>query len=502
MLCHDALQGCLIVWRRLPPPSFRQLLLLAFSSIILLLGGALVRTLVVVHSLTQSMEAYPETVMREVESVRALQELTVNLEREARQYLVLNDAGLRRQLTQDWMHAQQEAALLRVDFPQGLGVLTQQWVDQGNQTLAPILSGIDSPHIDSVQLFEGFRQLGELNLVLRQQSTLALTARTQHLMEDLEAQRHTLMLLGAAAATVAALLALGLGGWLSRSLRGLDQAISALALSPPGPSHTVHGPRDLRALGARIEGVRHHLMALEADKQQFLRHISHELKTPLSNLREGIALLGDQVAGALNAGQQEIMGILEDNVRALQQQIESLLQYNAATFQALQLKRCPLELRAVLLRLIEGQRLLLQGQQLQVEVEGGPLQLSADPEKLDMLLGNLLSNAIRFSPPGGRIRFTLRRQGLQIWLDCEDQGPGVAPEDRERIFEPFYQGIRQPGGARRGSGIGLSIVRELVQAHGGQVSLLEQAQGAHFRIMWPQTPENAVTSTVSLEKNE
>ncbi len=486
---------------RLPPPSFRQLLLLAFSGIILLLGGALARTLVVVHSLTQSMEAYPETVLQEVESVRALQESTVNLEREARQYLVLNDAGLRHQLTQDWLHAQQEATLLRIDFPQGLGSLTQQWVDQGNQTLTPILTGADPQHIDSAVLFEGFRQLAEMNLVLRQQSTLALTARTQQLMSDLEAQRHTLMLLGAAAASVAALLALGLGGWLSRSLRGLDQAISALALSPPGPSHVVHGPRDLRALGARIEGVRQHLLALEADKQQFLRHISHELKTPLSNLREGIALLGDQVAGTLNEGQREIMGILEDNVRALQQQIESLLQYNAATFQALQLKPRPLELRAVLHRLIEGQRLLLQGQQLQVTVEGGPLWTQADPEKLDMLLSNLLSNAIRFSPPGGQIRFTLRLGEGQVWLDCEDQGPGVAFEDRERIFEPFYQGQRQPAGARRGSGIGLSIVRELVRAHGGQVSLLEQTQGAHFRVILPQTPRQALAGPESQENN-
>lgn len=476
---------------RLPPPSFRQLLLLAFSSIILLLGGALVRTLVVVHSLTQSMEAYPETVLQAVESVRALQESTVNLEREARQYLVLNDGGLRRQLTQDWQQAQRESTLLRVVFPQGLGGLTQQWVDLGNQTLAPILSGTDPQHIDSTALFEGFRQWAEMNLVLRQQSALALTARTQQLLGDLESQRHTLLLLGVAAASVAALLALGLGGWLSRSLRGLDQAISALALSPPGPSHAVPGPRDLRALGARIEGVRQHLLALEADKQQFLRHISHELKTPLSNLREGIALLGDQVAGALNEGQREIMGILEDNVRALQQQIESLLQYNAATFQALQLKPQPLELRVVLQRVIETQRLLLQGQQLQVSVLGESVSVNADPEKLEMLLSNLLSNAIRFSPPGGEIRFTLSLQAGQVWLDCEDQGPGVAPEDRERIFEPFYQGQRQPTGARRGSGIGLSIVRELVRAHGGQVHLLEQAPGAHFRVVLPQTPPQA-----------
>jgi two-component system sensor histidine kinase GlrK len=100
-------------------------------------------------------------------------------------------------------------------------------------------------------------------------------------------------------------------------------------------------------------------------------------------------------------------------------------------------------------------------------------------------VGNLLSNAIRFSPQGGVIRLVLLNLPGRASLDIIDQGPGVAETDRDRIFEPFYRGERQPQGAVRGTGIGLSIVHEYIVAHGGRIELLPQRQGAHFRIELP-----------------
>ena len=114
-----------------------------------------------------------------------------------------------------------------------------------------------------------------------------------------------------------------------------------------------------------------------------------------------------------------------------------------------------------------------------------PQVVDVDPEKLRAALGNLLSNAIRFSPPGGSIRFALARQPGLACIDIRDEGPGVAEGDRARVFEPFYRGERQPEGAVKGTGIGLSIVREYVEAHGGRVELLADGPGAHFRIELP-----------------
>jgi len=99
---------------------------------------------------------------------------------------------------------------------------------------------------------------------------------------------------------------------------------------------------------------------------------------------------------------------------------------------------------------------------------------------------NLLSNAIRFSPKGGAITFIIEAARGVVHVDCIDEGPGVAPQDVERIFEPFQQGERQPLEARHGSGIGLAIVREFITAHGGSVRLLPSARGAHFRVELPR----------------
>ncbi|MGJ4748753.1 sensor histidine kinase, partial [Leptospira sp. SA-E8] len=124
--------------------------------------------------------------------------------------------------------------------------------------------------------------------------------------------------------------------------------------------------------------------------------------------------------------------------------------------------------------------------------------LPLDEEKMGIAIANLLSNAIRFAPPGSAIDFTFRTRPGWLTLDIRDQGPGVAEADRERIFEPFYRGQRQPeqpsAHALHGSGIGLSIVREYIEAHGGSITLLDDspsgdapaaAPGAHFRIELP-----------------
>ena len=113
------------------------------------------------------------------------------------------------------------------------------------------------------------------------------------------------------------------------------------------------------------------------------------------------------------------------------------------------------------------------------------MALPVDREKLGTAVGNLLSNAIRFSPRGGTIRLQLSAQPGGARIDVRDQGPGVAEGDRGRVFEPFYRGERQPVDAVRGTGIGLSIVNEYVHAHGGRVALLSDSQGAHFQIELP-----------------
>ena len=191
------------------------------------------------------------------------------------------------------------------------------------------------------------------------------------------------------------------------------------------------------------------------------------------------------MTGGLTGHQKEVIVILRENAIALQHQIEGLLQYNAVSFDARRLERRVTDLRALLEEVVNRQRLQFQGRNIEVTVAGDALKAAVDPAKMEVAVGNLLSNAIRFSPEGGRIRFTLSRGPGTVRLDCQDAGPGIDPGDQDKIFNPFYQGVRQPPGARKGSGIGLSIVKELVEAHGGTVTLLSGSGGSHFRIEIP-----------------
>lgn len=229
------------------------------------------------------------------------------------------------------------------------------------------------------------------------------------------------------------------------------------------------------------------LTALEAERARVLRHVSHELKTPLSALREGVALLGEEVPGPLTADQREVVGILGHNVALLQRQIEELLDYHATMLESARVQRRHIGLQELLNGVVDAQRLPLRARGLQVLVDcaGCERPLVIDPDLLRLVLGNLLSNAIIFSPDGGEIR--LHAHACEGWLllDCIDAGPGVAAADAERIFEPFEQGGGRPASAPRGSGVGLSIVRELVAAQGGRVYLVPSESGAHFRVELP-----------------
>jgi len=287
---------------------------------------------------------------------------------------------------------------------------------------------------------------------------------------------------------LAAALAVGFGVWLARPLRRLERAIVGLGENRLDEPIEVPGPPDIRSVGQQLEWLRLRLTELDADKARFLRHISHELKTPLASLHEGVAVLGDGVAGALNPSQAEVVNILQHNTQALQHQIETLLRFNAAAFEARQLRREPTDLLALIENQIEAQRLRWQSHQLSVLAQGAPLVLPVDRDKLASAIGNLLSNAIRYSPFGGQVRVLLGQVPGRVRIDVIDQGPGVAEADRERIFEPFFRGEHQPEDAVKGSGIGLSIVHEYILAHGGRIELLPASVGAHFRIELPHAP--------------
>ncbi len=463
--------------------SFRQLLLVAFVLIAALLSVASLRGLYLLEALLrQSSEGARQAVARTADA-QVLAERTVAMERAARQFLVLEDPALRQRFAQTARDA--TAALARL-VDEGIPAnLAQDW----RTTEANIELGLRTPdaarRTPESEITAAFRDLDGINSAIAERVRLDTDLRNQVLMSQLDAGRAQLWRQILAAIAVTIVLALAFGLWLARPLKRLEKAVIGLGENRLDQPIDIRGPTDVRLLGRRLEWLRLRLAELDSDKARFLRHVSHELKTPLAALREGVSLLEDGVAGTLSSSQREVARILRQNTSALQGQIEDLLRFNAAAFEARQLVRHSTELTALIKDLVAQQQLQWLARQLQVVVHGEPLKVEVDAEKLRTALGNLLSNAIRFSPVGATIRFSVTHRPDRACIDILDQGPGVAAVDKSRVFEPFYRGERQPSDAERGSGIGLSIVHEYITAHGGQVELMNDGPGAHFHIELP-----------------
>ena len=142
------------------------------------------------------------------------------------------------------------------------------------------------------------------------------------------------------------LVVLAVGWWLVRPLHKLERAIARLGEQRFDEPVEVGGPADFRQLGHQLDWLRQRLAELEADRERMLRHVSHELKTPLTALREGVALLREEVPGPLGTAQFEVVSILQNSVITLQRQIEGLISLNAAAFDSSRLVRRPVAICA------------------------------------------------------------------------------------------------------------------------------------------------------------
>jgi len=272
-----------------------------------------------------------------------------------------------------------------------------------------------------------------------------------------------------------------------RPLRQIDRAINELGSGALHRQIQVHGPADIEKLGRQLEWLRLRLLELAQERNRFLRHMSHELKTPLANIREGTELLMDGAVGELATGQREVTGILRENGLRLQRMIENLLSFSAWQTSSVGLELSEFRMRPLVKQIIENQQLTLLSQRVRLDVNVDDLAVKADRGKMRLILENLLSNAIKYTPRSGTIHVRARAEGPNLVLEMADSGPGIPTDERKQVFEAFYTG-KAPAGHIKGTGIGLSVVMEFVNAHGGQIEIVDgEWPGAHFRIRMPLT---------------
>ena len=430
-----------------------------------------------------------QLVLEGVQSARLSRSLIADiasLERTARLYHVIEDPILLdtyRRTDQSLAATRTQLALLLDEEPTRRSL--EEFAAMHNE-IAQAVGSTPPGSTAFTTILARFDRLNKLADTIAESSNTQIDARLAELQRQTASTQRRLVWQSALLAplTLIAILALTLS--IGRPLRAIDRAIGELGRGTFSRSIEVPGPRDLERLGAQLEWLRLRLLDLAQERNRFLRHMSHELKTPLANIREGAELLMDGAVGPLDNSQREVVAILRDNGIKLHRLIENLLSFSAWQKESVGLDLSEFRLRPLVKQVLEAQQLTVVSQRVRLEVKVDDLMLRADRGKVRLIIENLLSNAIKYSPKGGTVYLHAAKQDTQLVIDVADAGAGIPSEERARVFEAFYTG-RPPAGVQvKGTGIGLSVVLEFVNAHGGTIEIVDgEYPGAHFRIRMP-----------------
>ncbi len=472
-------------WGR--PKSLSGLMLVGLALIAVPLLVALLTAVLQIRNLA---DTGTKIVIQGVAAARASQALfgqIASLERTARLYDVLADPKLldlyrtqdeRLSTTREQLHLQ--ATTDARQTLEDLGVL-QRSIRFTVMSTPPGASAARASNLSS-----RFTQLSALVERVAQQSNAQVDTEVAALEEQTQEARKRLLWQAAPLLPLAVVAVFVFTLGVGRPLRQLDRAISELGQGTFTNQIEVAGPHDLERLGGQLEWLRQRLLELAHERNRFLRHMSHELKTPLANIREGTELLMDGAVGELDSNQREVAAILRENGIKLQRMIENLLSFSAWQTSSVGLEATEFRLRPLVKQVLENQQLTLLSQRVRLDVRVEDVTLVADRGKIRLILENLLSNAVKYSPKGGTIHLRAQAAGAQLVLDVADSGPGIPPEERHHVFDAFYTGRAARTTAVKGTGIGLSVVLDFVAAHGGNVQIVDgEFPGAHFRITMP-----------------
>lgn len=467
------------------PRSLRQLVMMAFLLV-------LVPLLVLAWQAWQSLNALSaqaaqtnRTTLIDARRSEAMTNVALEMERSYRQYCVLDDATLARVY-----QGQRKRYAQMLDAH--AGVLPDDHLykalRQSLNDLAELQCRNSGPDAAAAAHLETF---ATANAEMVQATRTVVFSRGQQLQQEI-AERGQFF---GWQALVLFLLSLGLVIIFTRMIigpvKGIERMINLLGEGRPlGDSVLFKGPRELRSVGQRIAWLSERLSWLESQRHEFLRHISHELKTPLASMREGTELLADQVAGPLNADQKEIVEILDSSSRHLQKLIEQLLDYNRKLADG-QIELEKVALAPLVEVVIAAHSLPARAKMMHTECDLSPVACLAEPMLLMSVLDNLYSNAVHYGSESGTIYLRSAQTGSVLRIEVANTGQPIPATEREMIFEPFYQGSLQRKGAVKGSGLGLSIAQDCIRRMHGELRLVEDmTTDVCFRIELPVFPEN------------
>jgi signal transduction histidine kinase len=276
---------------------------------------------------------------------------------------------------------------------------------------------------------------------------------------------------------------------LSRSLKQVMISVHQLAMGQKVASPVEEGPEEIRDLIRTVNTLVVRLQTIETARRRLLGNLVHELGRPLGALLPAVQALE---AGAVENVdlRQELLAGMEDEISILRRLLDDLTGLYGQFAGSFVLKLETVNLTRWLSTVVQAQReaARVKGLNWQSTIPDDLPVMAIDPDRLAQALGNLIHNAIKFTPQGGTIAIIAGTRANQVWVEIKDNGPGIPVEDQELIFIPFFRG-RTETRFPQGMGLGLSIARDLVMAHQGHLEVESvPGEGSNFTIRLPYPP--------------
>jgi two-component system sensor histidine kinase GlrK len=447
------------------PASLRQFVLLSFFMALIPLGVLLWQSHSALSDVSRYAIAEAESSVANVRRAENMQKLVNDIERSVLQFSILKTDALSQLAATHLNNYQQNLGSVCLNLSQPvlcaqqqkqLELLFSSYLHESNEELSPILQKIRQQQVQLTQVIWAL-----LEQRLQQQQVYAEEAQSHLAWQTVALVVLTLLMVLWASARITAPVKM-----LDTMIRSIGQA------SHHFPHDKVDGPRELTELGEQLRWLASRLQQLEALRLILLRHASHELKTPLSSIREGCALLSEQLVGPLNPQQMEVVSLLNGSADRLSVLTEQLLDYNKLLQQA-KPEFAWHDSETLLQNCFNDHALSLQQREQKIVLDCQLPRIYTDSMLFRRILDNLVNNAQAYGAEGSNVWVNLRQHDKFMLLDVANNGTAIPAELRAKLFEPFQRGKAPRFDAVQGSGLGLSIVADCARLLGGLAEIID-----------------------------
>lgn len=451
----------------LQPASLRQFVLLSFCLALIPLIVLLWQSHSALSTLSQDAIAGAESSIVNVRSTETMEKLVNDIERSVLQYSILKTDALLRLAQSHVENYQQHLEAVCARLAQDALCVEQQ--ERVQQLL------VSYSHAGADELTLQLQRLRQHQVQLTQVLWELLESRLEQQQQQASEAQQQLAWQTVALVVLTLLLVLWASARITAPVKKLDTMIRSIGQpSHHFPHEKVDGPRELTELGEQLRWLASRLQQLEALRLILLRHASHELKTPLSSIREGCSLLSEQLVGPLTPQQREVVTLLDGSAERLSVLTEQLLDYNKLLQQA-KPEFSWHDSNNLLQSCFTDHALSLQQRAQHIELDCQLPTIYTDAMLFRRILDNLINNAQAYGAEGSKVWVSLRRHDTYFILDVANNGTKIPAELRAKLFEPFQRGKAQRFDAVQGSGLGLSIVSDCARLLGGIAEIIDVA---------------------------